>query len=402
MRCPKCHCMVLVEPPSSDSLTAAGPEGTDRSASHAQQKATAASAVAATIPEVPVPPPVSTEVALSQAEASPAMPPEPAVSSIPSLPTAPPTPWHKWLGLGTAATVGIMFAASIWMFAKARSTAEENPAEVNTRQSAQTVSKDEDTVFRDDTGAAAAGKGEVPPVDHVSSQADGPAVATGSPQDPLAVPPESNEVNPVALVNAAPSEPALATEVEPVDPQAAKLEQDPLLINEEPSRKPVENDVVAASQADADQVAAVTTTNSVVSRHAIPNANPDISSRLELQLNKIAFGGNSTFNKVLNTLADMTQVPIESNLVAFRQVGLSPASLVTYQKENVTVSEFLDSLLRLRGLAYVATGDHVIITKASSDSAVLREISYRLSDLADDGTELRSLAELVRKMVAPE
>jgi hypothetical protein len=78
------------------------------------------------------------------------------------------------------------------------------------------------------------------------------------------------------------------------------------------------------------------------------------------------------------------------------------ADPVTRRWTDATVDEVLKSLFAGRGLAHVVIQDQLWVTLSAARRGALETVRYNVSDLAPSDAQAKSLADLLRRLVAPE
>ncbi len=412
LMCAKCRSMVLVEPPPDYSAVSmpvappvapAEPPQTSAPQGSDDVKLDATPAAAATVTAKEVPQAVS-----ATAEPEPPSPPpapssddEPAMAAAAAIPlvmpAAPPAAWQKWLVYGASGTAGAMFVVSAWLFWKSRDvqmTAAPPPSPA--------------------TSVAEPAPPSNPPLlkREGDAQPNSSPTVTSQPKDSRA--PDSS-VNPAHAPPAPPNQ-LVATENDEkegdvvaapaphLDAIDAPANTDPLLIAEadEASNVPNKHESPPTPKAPGE----LPFGPGPPVEYPIPDAHPDVAARLAMHIAAIELTGDKANGEVLThvttMLSQMTAVPIRLDTVALKQIGKNGDTPVRLKMANVTVAELLDAMLGAWGLAAVATGDHVLVTVPQNGAATKSyEQRYPFDDLAANEAELRDMADLIRRMVAP-
>ncbi|HEX2474991.1 MAG TPA: hypothetical protein VHK01_09600 [Lacipirellulaceae bacterium] len=147
-----------------------------------------------------------------------------------------------------------------------------------------------------------------------------------------------------------------------------------------------------------------------------PQANPTITVRLGPIVNNAAARDIATslkfkvdsleaadvpLNRFLQTLSDLSGVPVTLDPLAFELAGSSPRDKITVAAHNVTLDELLKDRLRAKRLNYVERDGHVVISLADGDRQSPRE--FDVSDLMEAGAaDASAVAKLIQTFVAPQ
>jgi hypothetical protein len=393
LMCAKCHSMVLVEQSSDEPAETKAAAATGAAAIVALDSPPDLEAPPIDVPEPPADPPVQevvaepavaesalqAPVAREAAAASEPLAPSVEQPPVPTIPAAPALESQRWIMMGAAGAVGVMFVVSIWLFMKSQSTASL-------------------------------------PADTTDSK---PEVETAGPNPESAKPdPEQQPVDP-------PAQPAPTQDKGDSDPIPAKddspIQPDPKTVNQDPKPDsdavaddvPADNALVVPEEdvPDGDTVTMPPEVDADQTReepidYPIPGPNPDIASRLAMRIEAIEIAGQANQGEVLRNattlLSQMTSVPIRVDSVALKRLGINDEIPVRAIMQNTTATEVLDAMLRNWGLAAVPTGNRVVVTLPSASESPLSEgYAFPFNDLAKDADELRQIADLIQQMVEP-
>jgi len=335
LTCPQCHSMVKVEADAPNGNSAGNNMETTSNTTADSQRA---NGTAGLLPPIQAPP-LPEEKAASNSP--------PTELPIPRLPTAPKTVWPPWLLLTTAAIGGAMFMGFIWTFLKGGFTShlpqQANTVNVTTPDVSKHLAQNTETV--DGTAIQKVHTKEVKPYDKVA--------------DPL---PNSNSDIPQAepepetppVVHATRSKtPTLQSEHHPVGP--GRQISSPL--SEESDR------IKPPAKEDSNQ-SVTTEANLERTQHIpLPDPSPEIAARLDLEIERIHFE-DTTLGNVIDLIAQLTGISINIDDEALLDRRLSRNSRIQFTAERGRVADVLASLLKQEGLAFVATGNEIIITGA--------------------------------------
>jgi hypothetical protein len=274
----------------------------------------------------------------------------PTELSIPRLPAAPKTAWPPWLLLTTAAIVGAMLTGSIWTFFKDGFTShpleQENTANVNTPDVPKHPTHKTEPL--NGKPIQQARTKEVQPNDNVGDPL---------PNSNSDIPQAGQEPKTPPTVHATRSKiPTQQSEQHPADP-GRQISSPPSEESEQAKlpAKPDNNQNVTA-EADLQKTQHV----------PLPDPSPETAARLNLEIERIHFEDVALGN-VLDSIAQLTGISINIDDAALLDRGLSRESLIRFTAGQGKASEVLASLLKQTGLAFVATGDEIIITGAKPD-----------------------------------
>jgi hypothetical protein len=121
---------------------------------------------------------------------------------------------------------------------------------------------------------------------------------------------------------------------------------------------------------------------------------------LRLQLPQVTFH-NIPLALLLGELSDLSTLPMTFDLNALSAANISPDVLVSVSASDKTLAEILTKTLADEKLTYFTDKRHVIVTTPSA-AAAPRTVKFSVEDLASGEDQLRELAALIVKMVAPE
>ncbi len=389
LRCAKCHSMVLVERPSEAfGETKAAAAATAGAATLAEfDVSPEIEPTPIDVPEPPAVPPVAnpirtaaaTEPPLTEpfasAESSAGLQPEATPveqAAIPNIPAPPVLASQRWILMGAAGAVGMMFVVSIWLFLKLQSAPTLPVADADRKAIVEsTVPDPVDLVANPEQ------ESEVP-------RAEPPRNSTPTKGQPLSADPLDVE----QPLQPDPDADAVAVAAE---------EENPLVLPD------TDNGVGKIETPESDQEQNV----GEPVDYPIPGPNPDIASRLAMKIEAIEIAGQANQGEVLRNatmlLSQMTSVPIHVDSVALKRLGINDEIPVRAIMENTTATEVLDTMLGHWGLTAIATGDHVVVTLPPNGRIPLSDgYAFPFDDLAADADEMQEMAELIRRMVEPE
>ena len=363
LTCPRCHSMVLVAAPTAskngERKDTEVPAETDpisgsKIANTPQEDPIAVPALAVTAPPIPT---------VSTPEDSRRESPTANGPTIPKLPTAPKTSWPPWLLFTAATTLGVLFTASVWAFLKANPIGRDPGATglVPVADVAQQVQKGEPQTLED-------------------THSQTPATKSTSPR---ARPQDEN------VRGGGHAPPAAPTEEVPDLKTPANAEPT------QPTKPPrLQTGSAATDQAKGPQDPQTSR------RIQLPGPNPDIAARMEMPLEQIRFP-DIPLGRALAVLSELTGIPIVTDRVALRDRGLSLESSVQFQANQERVSNILTSLLRDKGLVFIATENQLIITSAESGTAPQEKKTYPINHLIHSHSSPTDVARLVQQLITP-
>jgi hypothetical protein len=132
----------------------------------------------------------------------------------------------------------------------------------------------------------------------------------------------------------------------------------------------------------------------------LPPASDNLTARLAVPLAAIKMP-KTPLRVMLETIGALGAVKIKCDTAALARAGLNMDDAAAVQLNSASLADVLRQALQIRGLAFVATGDDVIVTLPPVQEAPLKAVTYAVEDLAGDNAALEQLAILIRAVVLP-
>ncbi len=127
----------------------------------------------------------------------------------------------------------------------------------------------------------------------------------------------------------------------------------------------------------------------------------DVAARLAEPVPQLALS-DVPLGQAVALLAQLGGVPLTFDPWGLESLGVSLRHPVSVRRDNAPLGELLESVLRERGLVYVAEAGHVVVTSPEAVRGELIRRRYSVDDLAANEASLGELARTVEDLVAPE
>jgi DNA-directed RNA polymerase subunit RPC12/RpoP len=428
--CPKCGGMVMVKPPEEALPAEVGNAATKP----VEQQATGASphntkdfddveSILAGKMPVPAAAPLRSERAAAGSEtgspaavpvvpaAKPQQPDLPREASPPAAPRTPqelaepaaaadlplqrPVRYGMWLAISILAGTGLAVAVVVvsgWIL---RDGGHPLQADAPVARSSSPPGAEPDSAGKPEGRAAAVTKTATPPAEEAAT----------------AQPPAATSASKEANASDATQAPAKADDPpEIVGPAGAKAQKSPPAIGDDPLGKfadllkgGADNPLPAAeAPAAADKSRAATPADEGAARPALPRPparNVNVAARLADPLPAIESPGIPLAD-FLQTISDLSTIPITLEPEGLAFVKSSPMSPVTLKATNTTVGKALDEALRPLQLQHVVADDQLVVTLAEPPGGIM--INYPMDDLTEGSEQqAQQLAEWATALVDP-
>ena len=128
----------------------------------------------------------------------------------------------------------------------------------------------------------------------------------------------------------------------------------------------------------------------------------DVTKQFDHKLPRVSFQSVAMID-VVNFVSQAANVPITVDADALEIYGVSPSASVTFEKDNVKLSEVLRAALRPFELSYLEGEGQIRIVNPKLRDKSYRHYKLPIEDLTDDSTsEAAELVAQIKRLVAPE
>ena len=124
----------------------------------------------------------------------------------------------------------------------------------------------------------------------------------------------------------------------------------------------------------------------------------DVAARLADSIPGIVFE-EWPLDQTVRFISDMSTIPITLDPEALIQVKAAPNSKVSIRQTDTTVGDALQTMLSSLDLSFVVEDSQLLVTLPLPPDSELRETTYRVDDLVENGEELAALGEMLTPLL---